>query len=207
MQDVLHGSRHFLLGYLDAEVIGHLPADVQLFLARTSLLSQLNGSLCDAVIGDSLSQIDSLATLRMLEQAGIFVTALDLEREWFQYHGLFRTLLQHKLHMTHAPAEIDVLNQRASAWYAQHNRGEDAFQQVLPLSDQAATVDLTAHPHPLLPARHEFQQPSRGRSLFVHAVELTASSPAQLPAATAATPRMRYTRCAFIPRNGCAAAA
>ena len=113
LEDVLRGCGRFLLGYLDTEVIGRLPADVQLFLARTSLLSHLNGSLCDAVIGDSLSQIDSLATLRLLEQAGIFVTALDLERERFQYHSLFRTLLQHKLHMTHEPAAIDVLNQRA----------------------------------------------------------------------------------------------
>ena len=169
VQDVLRGSRHFLLGYLDAEVIGHLPADVQLFLARTSLLSQLNGSLCDAVIGDSLSQIDSLATLRMLEQAGIFVTALDLARERFQYHGLFRTLLQHKLHMTHAPAAIDELNQRASAWYEQQVCGEDAFQPALPPRDQAAAVDLMARPHPLLPPRHEFQQPDRGRSLFARA--------------------------------------
>ena len=115
-------------------MIGHLPADVQLFLARTSLLSQLNGSLCAAVIGDSLPAIDSLATLRMLEQAGIFVTALDLEREWFQYHGLFRTLLQHKLHMTHAPAAIDVLKQRAGAWYEQHRsrRGRLPGSTALP---------------------------------------------------------------------------
>ena len=47
---------------------------MQLFLARTSILSQLNGALCDAVVGDSLPTIDSLSTLRMLEQAGIFVT-------------------------------------------------------------------------------------------------------------------------------------
>ena len=182
VQDALRGSRHFLLGYLDAEVIGHLPADVQLFLARTSLLDHLNESLCDAVIGDSLPAIDSLATLRMLEQAGIFVTALDLARETFQYHGLFRTLLQHKLHMTHAPAAIDVLNQRASAWYEQQVCGEDAFQPALPPSDRAATVDLMARPQPLLPPRHEFQQPDRGRSLFARAAELTVSSPAQLPA-------------------------
>ena len=181
VQDVLQGSRRFLLGYLDAEVIDHLPADVQLFLARTSLLSHLNGSLCDTVIGDSLPTIDSLATLRMLEQAGVFVTALDLARERFQYHGLFRTLLQHKLHMTHAPAAIDGLQQRASAWYAQHNRGEDAFQEAQTFHDQPAAVDLMTHPHPLLPATHEFQQCSQGRGLFMRAVELAAAPPSQLP--------------------------
>ncbi|MFN8469601.1 MAG: LuxR C-terminal-related transcriptional regulator [Caldilineaceae bacterium] len=189
VQDLLRGSRHFLLSYLDAEVTGYLSADVQLFLARTSLLSQLNGSLCDAVIGDSLSHIDSRATLRMLEQAGIFITALDLERDWFQYHGLFRTLLQHKLHMTHEPAEIAVLNQRAGAWYAQHRRGEDARQHVLTFRDQAAAVDLVAHPPPLLPARHEIQQCDQGRSLFARAVELAVSSPPQQPLQVPACPK------------------
>ena len=203
LQDVLRGSRHFLLGYLDAEVIGHLPADVQLFLARTSLLSHLNGSLCDAVIGDSLPAIDSLATLRMLEQAGIFVTALDLARERFQYHGLFRTLLQHKLHMTHAPAAIDELNQRASAWYEQQVCGEDAFQPALPPRDRAAAVDLMARPHPLLPLRYEFQQPDRGRSLF----RARGRADSFVARATAGTPRMRHTQRAYIPRNGCADAA
>jgi LuxR family transcriptional regulator, maltose regulon positive regulatory protein len=182
VQDVLLGSRYFLLGYLDAEVIGHLPADVQLFLVRTSLLSHLNGSLCDAVIGGSLSHLDSLATLRMLEQAGIFVIALDAGGEWFHYHGLFQILLQHKLHMTHEPAEIDGLNQRASAWYEQQYHCKDALQHALPLRDQAATVAFTACPHPVLPERHELQQPSCGRSLFARVVELAVSSPAQLPA-------------------------
>lgn len=181
VQDVLCGSRHFLLGYLDAEVIGRLATDVQLFLARTSLLSQLNGSLCAAVIGASPPTIDSLATLRMLEQAGIFITALDVEREWFQYHGLFRTLLQHKLHMLHKPAEIDVLTQRASAWYAQQCHCADSLPPALARRDQAATVALAARPHSLSPPRHEFQQPGRGQSLFARAAELTVSSPVQLP--------------------------
>ena len=152
LHDVLRGCGNSLLGYLDAEVFALLPADVQLFLARTSILSQLNGALCDAVVGDSLPTIDSLSTLRMLEQAGIFVTALDAEGQWFQYHGLFRTLLQHKLRKTHEPAEIDVLHQRATAWYAQHDLGEDALQHGLTLDGQVGAVASMAGSRPLLPA-------------------------------------------------------
>ena len=158
LQDVLRGCERSLLGYLDAEVIGRLPADVQLFLTRTSLLSQLNGALCAAVVGDSLPTIDSHSTLRMLEQAGIFVTALDAEGQWFQYHGLFRTLLQHKLHKTHAPAEIDVLHRRAQAWYEQHELGEDALQHDHSLDGQVGAVAAVVRPRPLWQARQGFQQ-------------------------------------------------
>ncbi len=178
LQDVLRGCGRSLLGYLDSEVIDRLPADVQLFLARTSILSQLNGALCDAVVGDSLPAIDSLATLRMLEQAGIFVTSLDAERQWFEYHGLFRTLLQHKLHKTHEPAEIDVLHQRATAWCELHKLYEDTSPHALTGGDQAGAVALLAHPRPLLPGMLEVQQTERWRSFFARAGELPAVAPA-----------------------------
>ncbi|MFN8469533.1 MAG: LuxR C-terminal-related transcriptional regulator [Caldilineaceae bacterium] len=177
LRDVLRSCGRSLLGYLDAEVIDLLPADVQLFLTRTSILSQLNGALCDAVLGESLPAIDSLSTLRMLEQAGIFVTSLDAERQWFEYHGLFRTLLQHKLHKTHEPAEIDLLQQRASAWYEQHDLGENARAHAQDLGDQGVAVTLAACHRPLLSAQQEFQPPERLRSLFARAGELPAVAP------------------------------
>ncbi len=175
LQDALRGCGHPLLGYLDAEVIGLLPFDVQLFLARTSILSQLNGPLCDAVIGDSLPTNDGLSTLRMLEQAGIFVDALDVEGQWFRYHGLFRTLLQHRLHMTHEPAEIDALHQRASAWYACHGLLEGTVEQALARADPADAVAL--------PARPEFQHRERWQSLVASSVILPGGPPAAAPAA------------------------
>lgn len=178
LQDVLRSCGGSLLGYLDAEVIDLLPADVQLFLARTSILSQLNAALCDAVIGDSLPAIDSLSTLRMLEQAGTFVTALDAERQWFEYHGLFRTLLQHKLHKTHEPAEIDVLHQRATAWCELHTLHEDTSPHARAGGDQPSTVAPLAHPRPLLPGILGVQQPERRRSFFARASELPAVAPA-----------------------------
>ncbi len=185
LQDVLRACGRSLIEYLDSEVINGLPADVQLFLARTSILSQLNGALCDAVVGDSLPAIDSLATLRMLEQAGIFVTSLDAERQWFEYHGLFRTLLQHKLHKTHEPAEIDVLQQRATAWYEQHDLGENARAHAKDLDDQAVAVTLAVCHRLPLSARQELQPPARLRGFFARAGELSAMPPVPLPAPTA----------------------
>ena len=110
-----------LLDYLDAEVIGHLPATVQTFLALTSILHRLTPQLCDAVAGafvgdtdaeDAAHSIDSSATLEMLAQAGIFIECLDEDGDWFRYHTLFRLLLQRRLCSTHDPRGIDRLVQR-----------------------------------------------------------------------------------------------
>ncbi len=110
------------------------------------------------------------------------MTALDAEGEWFQYHGLFRTLLQHKLHRIHAPAEIDALHQRAATWYEQHDPCDDALQQDLTLDGQVGAVASVAGSRPLLPAPQEFQQSERWQSVFQRAVELPLVPTARLPA-------------------------
>ena len=135
----LRECQRSLLDYLEAEVIGDLPVDVQTFLTYTSILSQLNGLLCDAVIGETLPGRDSAATLRMLADAGIFVEALDDDGDWFRYHELFRTLLRRRLRRTHAPQAIDLLYQRAGTWYEQHDLHDDGATRDLPLDGLPVT--------------------------------------------------------------------
>jgi LuxR family transcriptional regulator, maltose regulon positive regulatory protein len=120
IEAALHKCERSLLDYLDAEVIGHLPADIQTFLAYTSLLPRLTGSLCDAVIGGALPAIDSAALLAELAEAGVFTEHLDEGGGWFRYHELFRILLQRRLRSTHDQQEIETLDGRARAWYQQH---------------------------------------------------------------------------------------
>ncbi|MFN8469489.1 MAG: LuxR C-terminal-related transcriptional regulator [Caldilineaceae bacterium] len=129
-----------LLDYMDAEVIGHLPGDVQTFLVRTSNLKQLNATLCDAVLDavpgeaqqasdrDGKWGIDSKATLRMLASNGIFVEQIDEAGDWFRCHELFRHLLQRRLHSTHRAEEIEALNQCSALWHAQHDGSETGFE-------------------------------------------------------------------------------
>ena len=138
-----------LLDYLDAEVIGRLPATVQTFLTRTSILHRLTPRLCDAVAGanvggpdgvnassgDVAHDLDSAATLQWLAQAGIFTECLDEDRGWFRYHELFRLLLQRRLRSTHDPQEIDRLVQRARSWREEHGLPEDTDQDGIDLGD------------------------------------------------------------------------
>ena len=87
------GSNRFVLDYLAEEVLARQEPEIQEFLLRTSILERMNGSLCDAVMGDS----DSAARLDYLERANLFVVALDDERGWYRYHHLFADLLRVRL--------------------------------------------------------------------------------------------------------------
>jgi LuxR family maltose regulon positive regulatory protein len=106
-----------LLDYLDAEVIGQLPADVQAFLVYTSILPRLQGALCDTVIGERLPSVDSAVLLPELAAANIFVEPLDEDKGWYRYHEQFRILLQHRLRNLLGQVEIDTLEKRARGWF------------------------------------------------------------------------------------------
>jgi LuxR family maltose regulon positive regulatory protein len=123
LEEALRKCDGFLLDYLEAEVIGQFPVDVQTFLTHTSLLDWLNVSLCDAVLKAACVSVDSAATLRMLVAAGIFVEPLDDSGDWFRYHELFRILLQHRLRRTFSKQLVAALQQSAKDWLEQHGLG------------------------------------------------------------------------------------
>ena len=64
------------------------PKEIE-FLTRTAIIDRMTGPLCDAVLG----RTDSAKMLAALEQANMFVVALDHHREWYRYHHLFRDML------------------------------------------------------------------------------------------------------------------
>lgn len=75
------GDDRHVLDYLTAEVLATLPADVQSFLLRTSVLERLEASLCEAITGrEGAAEI-----LERLERDRIFVVALDDKRQVYRY--------------------------------------------------------------------------------------------------------------------------
>lgn len=59
---------------------------------------------------------------------------LDQYRRWYRYHHLFADLLRQRLSQT-APAEIHILHERASSWYA----------SFAALSEDETAVDEALH--------------------------------------------------------------
>jgi LuxR family maltose regulon positive regulatory protein len=79
------GDDRYIVDYLVEEVLLRQPEDRRRFLLQTSILSRLNGSLCEAVTGRGGGR----AMLEALDRANLFLVPLDDRREWYRYHHLF----------------------------------------------------------------------------------------------------------------------
>jgi LuxR family maltose regulon positive regulatory protein len=124
------GSHRFVLDYLVEEVLGQQSAGVQAFLLQTAILNRLTGSLCDALTGQENGQ----ATLETLEQANLFIIALDEERRWYRYHHLFAELLQQRLDLTY-PNLINDLHSKAVTWHETNGDFSEAIHHALAIDD------------------------------------------------------------------------
>src|SRR5206468_11155006 len=106
---------------------------------HTSILNRLSASLCDAM----MEQAGSQAMLDALEQAHLFIVALDEERRWYRYHHLFAEVLRSHLRQTQ-PTLIPELHHRASMWYEQHGMLAEAVQHALATTDFELAARLIA---------------------------------------------------------------
>ena len=145
----LTSSHRYILDYLVEEVLERQPAALQAFLVRTSILEQLCGPLCDAVVGEAgsgalsepIASAGSQSILEHLEAANLFIVPLDDERHWYRYHRLFADLLRKRLGQA-SPELISELHRRASVWYEQQGLAGDAIDHSLAAHDAERAADL-----------------------------------------------------------------
>src|SRR5689334_20325748 len=131
------GDNRFVLDYLLEEVLNCQSEQVQDFLLRTSILTRLNGSLCDALTGDQSGH----AMLEQLERSNLFLIRLDERGEWFRYHHLFADLLRLKLKQKQ-PGAIRELQIKASEWCDKNNLLEEAITYALAAHDWDRALDF-----------------------------------------------------------------
>jgi LuxR family maltose regulon positive regulatory protein len=128
------GSHRFVMDYLVDEVLHQQPEHVQTFLLRTSILDELCGPLCDAVLGDPA--VSGQETLEYIERTNLFLVPLDSERRWYRYHHLFAELLRQRLRQNTESNAGDTdrivaeLHDRASIWYEERGLDIKAFQHA-----------------------------------------------------------------------------
>ena len=101
------GDRH-LFAYLAQEVLAELPEDLRDFVLRTSVLAELNPSMCNAVTG----RHDSKPVLESLYRRNLFLTITDETTPVLRFHDLFRDFLQSELERRH-PELVQPLHERA----------------------------------------------------------------------------------------------
>jgi ATP/maltotriose-dependent transcriptional regulator MalT len=133
----VRGDDRHIIDFLASEVLDRLPSDRREFLVRTAALDRLCGSLCDAVFGRG----GSAGVLEALERADLFVVPLDVHREWYRYHRLFRDVLRRELDAT-APDVVPDLLRRAADWYLAAGQVEEAVRYLTAAGDCRAAGRL-----------------------------------------------------------------
>jgi ATP/maltotriose-dependent transcriptional regulator MalT len=162
------GSNRFVVDYLADEVVDRLPAHLRSFLLQTSILDRMCGPLCDAVLGienvelrieknsieaglsqfsifnSQLAQQQAYSQLLLdeLEQANLFLVALDDQRQWYRYHHLFAEVLRHRLSSDASAAAVAALHRRAAEWFEQQGTIAEAIQHALLAPDLERAAGL-----------------------------------------------------------------
>jgi LuxR family maltose regulon positive regulatory protein len=128
-----------LAAYVRVEYLSRLRPGALRFLRRTSVLEQMCGGLCDAVLREERSARE----LEKIEHSNLFVVPLDRRRVWFRYHRLFRDVLRREL-ATHEPDLVPVLHRRAADWYEAHGDPESALEHSRAAGDVRRVARILA---------------------------------------------------------------
>ncbi len=136
--DSFTGGHRQVVDYLTRDVLDLLKPGTREFLLQVSILSRLNGSLCDAVV-DSTGSGTLLADL---ERSGLFVS-VDSAGEWYQEHHLFAEALRLELTRTR-PELVPVLHARAARWFEAAGDRETATDHAIAAHDVATASRLVA---------------------------------------------------------------
>jgi LuxR family transcriptional regulator, maltose regulon positive regulatory protein len=131
-------SRHAVDFLVDEVLDAHDPA-TQALMLRSSVLEQLCGPLCDAL----LEQEGSGRLLQALARTNLFLLPLDERGEWYRFHHLFAQLLRVELEHRE-PGLIPTLHRRAFAWHQANGSVEAAIEHALQADAPAEAGELIA---------------------------------------------------------------
>jgi LuxR family maltose regulon positive regulatory protein len=129
--------------YLAAEVFDRLDGQLQEFLLVTSVLSEVDVDICNAL----LTRSDSQLTLREIEARNLFLTSIDRRDMRWRYHPLFREFLASRLRREQ-PDTFRTMSGRAGTLLGARGRWGEAIRHFVEaeLWDQAASIVDQAAP-------------------------------------------------------------
>lgn len=132
------GNNEYVLNFLTSEALDSLAPDERAFLLQTSLLAELNPSLCAAVT----SRGDSADILARLGKANLFLVALNTGSSHYRYQNFFADVLATRLRQTYSLEEINHLHAAACYWYRDQNRLLQAVPHALAAGEIALAADI-----------------------------------------------------------------
>jgi LuxR family maltose regulon positive regulatory protein len=116
------------------------PDEVVDFLLKTSVLDQMNPSLCSAVSGCR----EDAGILEELEREQFLLVPLDDDGTWYRYHHLLREFLVDRLRARMGD-QVPDLYRRACRWYAAREMWSEAVQYAIAAGDYALAIEFIEH--------------------------------------------------------------
>ncbi|WOX06837.1 HTH-type transcriptional regulator MalT [Microbulbifer pacificus] len=126
-----------ILDYLAEEVLERLEPELRQLLARTSILTRVNGLLAERLSGQSSGQ----QQLETAASRGLFLQAQDSSRQWFRFHPVFARFLQRQLG---DGEELTRLHQTASDTWQELKQPLEALRHALKAHDRERVHRLIA---------------------------------------------------------------
>ncbi len=125
--------------YLRDDVFNRLPEDLRDFLRHISVFPVLTADLCDAIT----NRQDSAAVLARLEDAGLFLSRVEIDRDvaGYRFHDVFGEFLRGQLALLGA-SHVATVHRAASAWYAGQGRWLDAIEFAMRGGDRDNALRL-----------------------------------------------------------------
>ena len=137
------GDHHLVFEYLRDEVLSALPTELTVFLARSSILDELSGPVCDVV----LEQPGSAQRLAALGRTTQLLEPIDSARHRYRWHPLFRDCMLGELRRLEPELESE-LHLRASVFHADQGRTETAIDHACAARDAGVPVSCSLQASP-----------------------------------------------------------
>ncbi len=132
------GSDRAVAEYLAEDVLAHQPKDIRNFLLCTSILRQLDASVCQTLN----PRADCAALLDQLAASNLFVTPVTSgDGPSWRYHSLFADFLRAQL-VRERPDDVARLHLAASGWYESQGRPVPAIDHAIEGGDHPYALML-----------------------------------------------------------------
>ena len=135
--DRFSGSNRAVADYLAEDVLARQPTHIRRFLLRTSLLRQLDASVCAALN----PRADCEALLEKLDAEHLFLSPVTGSRRTWRYHSLFADYLSAQLEREY-PDDVARLHLAASGWYESQGQPVQAIDHAIEGGDFPHAMDL-----------------------------------------------------------------
>lgn len=112
--------------YLATVFFDKLDQDSKHFLLTTSILDRFNTKVSSLVSGIQSTQ----NIINRLEETGLFIIALDSDRDWYRIQDIFREFLRAQL-LKKDSSQLNIIYQQAYEWFLAEDLHEEAISYAL----------------------------------------------------------------------------